>query len=89
MKSVWVVIALGLVVGSCCSDVPPTVPKKSINCVAACKHLRDLKCQEGYPTPEGNPCEMVCENVQFSGIVLLDLQCIVASENCNEASKCK
>lgn len=78
---------------ACAAHPPPPViehpdPPPAATCASACKHFRAMGCKEGQPSPEGNTCEAICENLEKSGIVKLDLECVMASETCASAGAC-
>lgn len=57
-------------------------------CLAACRRLIKLGCEAGKPTPEGTSCTRVCENVQSSGIVTWNIDCIKTATSCKAADEC-
>jgi len=63
-------------------------PSGDVTCADVCAKYRALGCPEGNPTEEGDACEAVCENVQASGIVKLDLDCRANIASCAEIDEC-
>jgi hypothetical protein len=71
------------------TDAPDAAPAPSgITCADVCAKYRALGCPEGNPTAEGEACEAVCENVQSSGIVKLDLACRAGIASCADIDAC-
>jgi hypothetical protein len=89
----FLVCASCLLGGTCKHDVTDVRPKPTdagspSECSAACKHLRELGCEEGKPTPAGASCEDVCNNVERSGTVTLHPACVIHIKHCNEIQSC-
>jgi len=57
-------------------------------CAKACRHLRELKCAEGEPTPAGKSCTSVCRNTEASGVVSLFPECALQITKCSELANC-
>ena len=57
-------------------------------CERACKRLEQLGCAEAEPTPGGVSCVTVCENVEDSGVVSLDPECVARVHSCAEIEAC-
>jgi hypothetical protein len=57
-------------------------------CLAACRRLSKLACESARPTPEGASCTLVCENVQASGVISWNIECIRKAESCAAADLC-
>jgi hypothetical protein len=57
-------------------------------CERACKRLEQLGCPEAEPTPGGVSCVTVCENVEDSGVVSLDPECVARVRSCAEIEAC-
>lgn len=68
--------------------VPDLPPFEDPTCEDACRKLQSLECQAGEETEDGSSCEEVCENLQESGIVSWDLQCMTEIENCDQVANC-
>lgn len=66
-------------------DAGPDAPS---TCERSCTHLRKLGCAEGESTPGGQPCEAVCENLNESGLVVLDSVCVLVASSCDAAVQC-
>jgi hypothetical protein len=52
-----------------------------------CAHWSDLGCEEAEPTPNGESCVAVCENIQ-KGNLPDDLECQGAVKSCEEIDSC-
>jgi len=61
-------------------------------CSAACAKLRSLDCDEGRPTPEGQPCELWCEHFGDHRAAALPYgvktQCLASVASCPEVKAC-
>ncbi len=57
-------------------------------CERACQHLALLGCAEAEPTPGGASCVEVCRNVEESGVVSLDLECVAQVVRCEDLDGC-
>lgn len=57
-------------------------------CERACARLAQLGCPEAKPTPGGGSCVSVCQNVEDSGIVTLDPECVAKISSCAEIERC-
>ena len=57
-------------------------------CDDACAHFRELDCPAGEPTEEGATCTEVCENLNASGTLMLDTDCVLRARDCDSADKC-
>lgn len=55
-------------------------------CATACERQRALGCEIGSATPEGHPCEEVCENLEAGPIASIrwDLACLTEAGDCGE-----
>lgn len=58
-------------------------------CYLACQRLKALGCQEAQPTAAGATCTQVCSNVQSSGVVSMNPECVARAESCSIARKCQ
>lgn len=90
MKRTLVLLVLVLISG--CPKpvpVPPVPPIDGATCDTACDRLRELGCEAAQPTPAGESCEAVCENVQASGIVKFDLDCRSTAPSCDAIDACE
>lgn len=58
-------------------------PTDTASCGTACQHLRDLKCEEGSPLPDGTTCEGFCQSTQNSGHALVP-SCVVNIKQCTD-----
>ena len=88
----YVALAMALVlfvVGCTVQPVPVDPPLPPSGCARVCERLAELKCPEAEPTPEGQTCEQVCDNVQASGIVQLNTGCIANAASCDAALECQ
>lgn len=89
----YVVLLLFL---SGCPKPLPVVPVPSpgdagdveATCVTACARLTELGCLAALPTPEGASCVTVCQNIQESGVMLWNLDCVSKATNCKAADFC-
>lgn len=77
-----------LFVFACCHPRPPTPPPGTATCADYCNRLAQLKCPDAKPTAEGATCEAVCQNIQESGIVDLNLDCRIEAASCAAADAC-
>jgi hypothetical protein len=85
MKALFVLIAL--VVSSCYPILNP-VPTGTASCSSVCENGRSLKCDFAKDSPGGALCEDNCLNIQESGIVSWDLDCMTAAGSCSEIDRC-
>lgn len=69
--------------------IPDPDPNNRVGCEEMCDRMRSLKCSSGKPTPNGASCEHVCENIQKSGFLKLDLECRYEAESCEAADSCE
>lgn len=71
-----------------CAGAPPEPkpPEPGRDCKNACSRLRELRCDEGDPTPDGATCEEVCANGMADRY---DLGCIEAVEQCVYIDGCE
>lgn len=104
MKSVFAIALLTLIGCACPKPIPPPGPSPVVDagvpeeetdadevtrpCLAACRRLIKLGCEAGKPTPEGTSCTRVCENVQSSGVVSWNINCIKTATSCEAADEC-
>lgn len=58
------------------------------DCAAACATLQRLDCEEGKPTPKGQPCVEWCTNVESGGDVTLMPACLAKIERCVDIEQC-
>lgn len=85
--------ALLLVLFLCaCGPTPPKPtprpPLDSSSCDAACAHLRELQCEEGFALQDGTSCEQFCHDTQDSGHAL-NPACVLTIRTCSELdSRC-
>jgi hypothetical protein len=68
---------------------PPTGPDGAApaTCEAVCAHWSDLGCEEAKPTPKGESCVDVCDNIQQSNLKD-DLDCQLAVASCDQIDDC-
>lgn len=67
----------------------PIAPPIEYTCADLCKHMFDLHCMGAEPTPNGATCLDVCQNLQTSGVVVLDLKCRTKARTCAAIDACK
>jgi len=67
-------------------DPPPPAPV----CDRACDHYRSMECEEGEPTPEGRPCEEVCNNLMDSEVPGMQeyYECVLTKDTCPATKEC-
>lgn len=64
-------------------------PVEQTSVERVCDKLRELECEAGDPTPEGNTCERNINNAAAQNINLVgDVDCIEVATNCAEAEAC-
>lgn len=84
---------LALVLCACEPSAPPLQPTPrqpldSSSCDAACAHLRELQCEEGFALQDGTSCEQFCHDTQDSGHAL-NPTCVLTIQTCSELdSRC-
>jgi len=98
-----VIIAAVLVLGfaivvtltGCPRPIPPPVPPTPdadagavASCASACARLQQLGCPAGRPTPKGVPCVEVCEDVNSSGLIVWDFDCVARALTCGATDRC-
>ncbi|MES1205009.1 MAG: hypothetical protein ABUS79_03650 [Pseudomonadota bacterium] len=96
MKAIALLAVFVLASVACPKPLPPPAPPAPdadtdggpATCASACARLQVLGCPAGAPTPKGAPCVEVCENVQSSGIVSWDLDCIARGVTCGSTDRC-
>lgn len=68
---------------------PPVGPDggAAATCEAVCAHWSELGCEEAQPTPAGESCVAVCENIQ-QGNLKDDLECQAAVTSCDQIDDC-
>lgn len=71
------------------ADAAPPVCTSTPAICAYCAHMRALGCDEGRPTPKGQSCEVVTENVQAAPYAAMDLACRTAKGSCAAANQCR
>lgn len=92
MKYLPLMLLLSL--SACPRPIPAPVPPSPgdggevATCVTACARLTELACLAALPTPEGASCVTVCQNIQESGVMLWNLDCISRSPSCNATDVC-
>lgn len=74
--------------------VPPTPTPvvdagSSATCSDWCVHAATLGCSASKPTPNGAPCERVCQNVQDSVVIRWNLTCRATAATCKAADECE
>ena len=88
---------LPLVLFYACSPTPSPEPPKppgpdawveGATCADACNHMAILGCEEAKPTPKGATCVEVCENVQNSGVMTWNLDCLMGTKSCAQVDVC-
>ena len=57
-------------------------------CERACQRLTELGCEEAEPTEGGASCVEVCRNVEDSGAVSLDPDCVAQLAACADIDAC-
>lgn len=91
------ILCLFLLCASCTSlsTLPPPVNHNGPlatgtpdDCKAMCENLRRLHCPAGDNTPQGEPCEAVCENTEASGYVSENPVCQAHVKTCEAADAC-
>lgn len=76
-------IALG------CATLPRVAPPTpGATCFHACSVLRRLDCPEAATTSGGYTCEDVCEHVQATGYMSLNVECIAAQDSVEAVRAC-
>jgi len=101
MKLVLAVLVFVPVMMACgaCHETPATPPVPADGgaggappvadpCERACGRLADLGCPEAEPTEDGASCVEVCRNVQDSGAVSLDPECVTQLARCEDVDGC-
>ena len=87
--SVWgLAVAIAGIIYTCqagCATQPEPIPAES--CAAVCNAGQALGCSWGRPTPNGTPCEEVCELAQKS--LGWPLACMARARSCEEAAACR
>lgn len=59
-------------------------------CAAVCNRGRALGCHWAAPTPQGYPCEAVCENANDpAGPIHWDMACRVSAADCDAEARCQ
>jgi hypothetical protein len=68
---------------------PPVGPDggAAATCETVCAHWTELDCEEAKPTPNGESCVAVCENIQ-QGNLKDDLECQASVESCEQIDDC-
>ena len=89
-------LALAIIIGSSavgsagCPPPPPMDPVPTATCAETCAHLEDLGCDEAKPSPAGESCVAICENVMASGgLMYWNLDCRVAVSSCDDIDACE
>lgn len=81
-----------LILGACNTPNPPpprVLPNgEKATCAGACERLRELGCEEGEPTPDGDTCEDVCFNALNVPAARLDVACLQTAPSCEAARNC-
>jgi len=57
-------------------------------CERGCLRLAELGCEEAEPTDEGASCVDVCRNVEDSGAVTLEPECVAQIAQCEDVDAC-
>lgn len=57
-------------------------------CQKACSTLVILGCPEGYAQPIGDSCEMTCEHIMETTIIVFDPKCVYSSSSQVEVRSC-
>lgn len=63
---------------------PPTPPAPSADCGDVCDHWRELGCQQADPSPDGQPCEVLCDVMGYTW----DKACMAAVATCAAIEDC-
>lgn len=75
-----------LAIGGCHETRPPRAPLGD-PCTAACANMRLLECDDWEDEPDA-PCEKVCANVQSTGVISMEPECVALVASCEEAQRC-
>lgn len=89
MKHAILPLLMAIVLTGCPKPKVPE-PKPDPNaatCETVCAHWADLGCEEAEPTPAGESCVAVCNNLQ-KGNMPDDLECQAAVKSCDEIDSC-
>lgn len=57
-------------------------------CERACRHLADLHCAEAESTDEGGTCVEICTNMEDSGVLSFNPECVAKVAQCIEVDSC-
>lgn len=89
MNRLWFCITLCVAFVGCPKppEPPPPPPSGSVTCEMVCAHWSDLGCEEAEPTPDGDSCVAVCENIQ-KGNLPDDLECQALVDSCEQIDDC-
>ena len=63
---------------------PPTPPAPTADCADVCDHWRALGCSPAEPSPDGQPCEVLCDVMGDTW----DLGCVATVEACDDIDEC-
>jgi hypothetical protein len=84
------VVGISVVSGLGCPPPPPMDPVSEATCAETCAHWETLGCPEAAPTPSGDSCVKVCENVLSSGgLMYWNLDCRSKVKSCGEIDDCE
>ena len=84
LRAVLVMLAAGCVTG----PVEPLPPVVDAGCMEACSVQRELRCEGGEPTEDGEPCESVCDVSEDLVPGSYHTGCVSASRDCDEVERC-
>jgi hypothetical protein len=95
MKTLIILSIVTLLSG--CSSQPkpqPDVPapevldqqQTTLDCSAACEHLREMKCELGQPSRRGKTCEDLCNTLENNGVKFIS--CTIDADTCDNANNC-
>lgn len=71
-----------------CRPPKPPAPPTGVTCAEVCEQMTKLSCEAAKPTAEGASCLDVCRNIQDSGVVSWNLNCMVAAQSCSAVDAC-
>lgn len=72
---------------ACAPVTPPEPPPPGpivADCGAVCDHWRFLGCDAALPSPNGEPCEVVCATFER----FWSLECMASVAKCDEIEAC-
>lgn len=86
-RSCWLVL---LVLCACPASPPTPPPTRQGSCEAACVKMIELGCVSST-TPDGQPCSVVCADIEATGLVSWHTSCIVDPDvtTCHDVDACR